>query len=370
MTWALPLTDASLSDAEVEAYLDALKGGWLTMGPRTQEFEGAFGTMIGVNGCLAVSSGAAGLQLALLALGVGAEDEVIVPAFTFVAAANAVLAVGARPVFCDAISDVDPVLGGQDVVRLVSSRTKAAILTHPFGIPAASESVAALCREQGIHLIEDCTTAIGARVAGTDRWAGAIGDVGVFSFRSGGPMPLGEGGMVAAGDETVAGRVRLLRSHAMTSVTWDRHRGHATSYDVVDIGFNYRLDEPRSAMGTRMLASLEQDVERRRALAARYREGLNGVSWISMPWSEDVLATAAPWGFAIVVDDRDALRRKLTELGIETSAQPAVTQLSRYRGAGECHRAEAFADRHCVVPLSSLTTEDDVDVVVSAISAA
>ena len=368
MSWAVSLENSELSDAEVDAYLDVLKGGWLTMGPRTQEFERMFGTMIGVDGCLAVSSGAAGLQLALLGLGIGVDDEVLLPAFTFVAAANAVVAVGARPVFCDASSDDDPRLAVEDIARLVSPRTKAVILTHPFGIPAASESVAALCRDRGIRLLEDCTTAIGALAPDTERWVGAIGDAGVFSFRSDGPMPLGEGGMVVAGDDAISRHVRLLRSHAMTSVTWDRHRGHATTYDVVDIGFNYRLDEPRSAMGIRMLASLERDLEHRRALAARYHEGLRGNAEITTPWADDELATAAPWGFAILSDDREALRRRLTERRIQTTAHPAVTQLSRYRGTAKCPRAEAFAARHCVVPLSSRMTEDDVDIVASAIA--
>jgi dTDP-4-amino-4,6-dideoxygalactose transaminase len=372
MSWGLPLTSAALSQDDVDAYVDCLRGGWLTMGPRVQEFEHRFRDTVGSGGCLAVSSGTAGLQLALLALGVGGDDEVVLPAFTFVAAANAVCAVGAQPVFCDAADELDPVLDCDTLANAISARTKAVVLTHPFGFPAPSEAVRKLCREHEIRLVEDCTSALGTRILGTERWAGTVGDVGVFSFRSSGPLPLGEGGMVVCDDDTVADRVRLLRSHAMTSVTWDRHRGHATSYDVVDIGFNYRLDEPRSALGLRRLASLDADVKHRRGLALRYREGLRDVSQTSSPWSDEAVRAASPWGFVIVADDRDGLRRRLAEAGIQSSAQPAVIQLSRYRAAqagSSFPRAERFADRHCVVPLSSTTTAEDVDAVVAALDA-
>src|SRR5262249_24356956 len=182
---------------------------------------------------VAVSSGTAALHLAIAAAGIGPGDEVIVPSFTFMADAAAVRYVGATPVFYDSCSPHYPNLDPADVAPRITPRRKAVIAVHLFGYPAAVETLRALCREHDVVLIEDVAQAVGARVDGGSR-TGTVGELGCFSFFSKKQLCVGEGGMVTTSDEGFAARVRSLRSHAMTSGTWDRHRGHAESYDVVD----------------------------------------------------------------------------------------------------------------------------------------
>jgi len=243
-----------MREADVEAVLDALRSGWLTMGPRIQAFEAAFADYVGAAHAVAVSSGTAALHLAVRAAGVAAGDEVVVPALGGDAAAAAVLAAGGEPVYGDAVSASDPAPDPADAARRVGARTRAVVAVHPHGFRATVPDVA-------VAVIEDCRAALGLG-------AGRAGLAACWSFADGRPLAMGEGGCVTTDDEAVAARVRLLRQHAMTSGTWDRHRGHSDSYDVVDVGFNFRLDEPRAALGSAQLAHLDEDLEARRAVEA------------------------------------------------------------------------------------------------------
>jgi dTDP-4-amino-4,6-dideoxygalactose transaminase len=264
VSWSVPLADVRLPEEDVEAVLDVLRSGWLTMGPRTGAFEEALGAWIGTPHALAVSSGTAALHLACRAAGVGVGDEVIVPAITFVASASAPRWCGADVVLCDVESPSRPNIDVADVERRLTPRTKAVIAVHFAGYPADMVALRRLCDAHGLVLIEDAAQAIGAVVdgdrGGAARQVGTIGDLGCFSFYSKKQLCVGEGGAVTTADDSLASRVRSLRSHAMTSGTWDRHRGHEDSYDVVDVGFNFRLDEPRAALGLARLAHIEQDL--------------------------------------------------------------------------------------------------------------
>ena len=270
MSWQIPLTDVVLSEEDIAAVLECLEGGWLTMGPRTDRFERAFAEFCDMPHAVAVSSGTAALHLALLAAGIGPGDEVLVPAFTFVAGAAAIRYCGATPVFVDSIGPTDLNLDPADAAQLITPRTRAILATHWMGYACDVEALERLCAEHGLLLIEDCAQSITARTA-DGRLTGTIGAAGCFSFFSKKQLSVGEGGMVVTHDEGLAAKVRSLRSHAMTSVTWDRHLGYAESYDVVDIGFNFRIDEPRAALGLSRLPRVPGDVERRRELVRSYR---------------------------------------------------------------------------------------------------
>jgi dTDP-4-amino-4,6-dideoxygalactose transaminase len=261
--WLVPLTDIAMPEQDVQAVLDCLKDGWLTMGPRTKGFERALAEYVDTPHAVTVSSGTAALHLACLAAGIGEGDEVIVPAFTFVASAAAPRYVGATPVLCDVKSPEDFNIDVQDAERRITSRTRAIVAVHFCGYPADLHDLRRLCDDHGLVLIEDCAQSIGARFDDS-------GELGAFSFFSKKQLCVGEGGMVATADERLAERVRALRSHALTSSTWDRHRGHDPSYDVTDIGFNYRLDEPRAALGMSRLERLTENIETRRMLVRAY----------------------------------------------------------------------------------------------------
>jgi dTDP-4-amino-4,6-dideoxygalactose transaminase len=225
-------------------------------------------------------------------------------------------------------------------------------------------------------LIEDCAQAIGARVDGAGRQVGTVGELGCFSFFSKKQLCVGEGGMVCTADEELDRRVRLFRSHALTSSTWDRHRGHDPAYDVVDIGFNSRLDEPRAALGLSRLTRLDEDIAARRAVARAYRERLASTAGIELAFDEQAVERSSHFVFPVLLSDRqarDRFREKLRAEGIQTTWYPALqsfTEYRRYAPAGGLARAGEVADRHCALPLSATMDEGMVESVVEAIHAA
>jgi dTDP-4-amino-4,6-dideoxygalactose transaminase len=374
--WRVPLTEIAVCESDVQAVLACLESGWLTMGPRTQAFEDALAEFVDTPHAVTVSSGTAALHLACLAAGIGPGDEVIVPAFTFVASASAPRYVGAEPVLCDVRGSHDFNIDPADAARRITPRTRAIVAVHFCGYPADLAALRALCDEHGLVLIEDCAQAIGARAGDGDRQVGTVGELGAFSFFSKKQLCVGEGGMVTSADERLADRVRLFRSHAMTSSTWDRHRGHDPAYDVVDIGFNYRLDEPRAALGLSRLARLSDSIASRRASVRAYRERLAEVDGIELPFDEQAVERSSHFAFPVLLADRQARDRFRDELkagGIQTTWYPALhtfTEYRRFAPADGLARASEAADRHCALPLSSTMDESEVDTVVDAVRAA
>ncbi len=370
MSWTLPLTDLELSEEDVAAFLGVLESGWLTMGPRTREFEDAFAQRFGAPHAVAVSCGTAALHLALLAAGIGDEDEVIVPAMTFVGAAAAAHSCGARPVLVESLGPEDLNLDPEDVERHIGPRTRAILATHWLGYACDLEALERVCREHGLILIEDCAHSITARDAG-GRFTGTVGAAGCFSFFSKKQLAVGEGGMILTADAALADKASSLRSHAMTSMTWERHRGHAESYDIVDVGFNFRLDEPRAALGLSRLTRLDDDVARRRELVRAYRARLRDVPGVTIPWTDEDVQRSSHFGFAILLDSGEArndIARGLAERGIQTTHYPALTRLSAFRDHAPRPRTEALAARHLVLPLSSTYSGREVDRVVDELT--
>src|SRR5579875_3707142 len=316
----LPLFDLRLEEQDLEAVAQTLRSGWLTLGPRTEAFELAFAEHLGARHAIAVSSCTAALHLAYLAAGVGPGDEVIVPSFTFAATAAAALYCGAKPVFAEICSREQPSLDPQDVERRITPATKAVCVVHYAGYAAAVDRLAALCDAHGIALIEDVAHAPSATLGG--RKLGTWGLAGAFSFFSNKVLSVGEGGLVSTDDDEVAELVRSRRSHAMTSGTWARHSGTADSYDVVGLGYNYRLDEPRSALLFSRLQRLESDIERRRELTRRYRSLLAQVPGIVVPFEDASVAESSCYVLPIMLE-RDGqqaeVSSRLRERGIQTS---------------------------------------------------
>jgi dTDP-4-amino-4,6-dideoxygalactose transaminase len=329
----LPLFDLRLEPQDLEAVADTLRSGWLTLGPRTAAFEEAFAAHLGARHAIAVSSCTAALHLAYLAAGVGPGDEVIVPSFTFAATASAALYCGATPVFAEIASRENPSLDPADVLRRVTPRTKAVCVVHFAGYPAAADRLRELCEESGIALIEDVAHAPSATLAG--RKLGTWGLAGAFSFFSNKILSVGEGGLLCTDSDEVADFARSRRSHAMTSGTWDRHRGNTDTYDVVGLGFNYRLDEPRAALLLSRLEHLEADIARRRELTLRYRELLGQVEGILVPFEDRDVPGSSCYVMPVMLeeDGRQAeVGRRLRERGIQTSIfYPAIHRFTAYR---------------------------------------
>ena len=230
------LSELQLGPDELEAIQEVLDSNWLTMGPVTQKFEREFAALHGARFALAVTNCTAALHLALLALGVKSGDEVIVPSLTFVATVNAVRYCGATPVFADIRGAHDLTLDPDDVSARVTPRTRGVIVMHYGGFPADMEAFRSLAEARQLFLVEDAAHAPASFLEG--RALGTLGDVGCFSFFSNKNMTTGEGGMLVTHRSDLNERMGLLRSHGMTSLTWERHLGHATGYDVVEVGFN------------------------------------------------------------------------------------------------------------------------------------
>jgi dTDP-4-amino-4,6-dideoxygalactose transaminase len=282
---------------------------------------------------VALSSCTAALHLAYLAAGVGPGDEVIVPSFTFAATAAAVIYCGATPVFAEIVSRKTPSLDPEDVERRITSRTKAICVVHYAGYAAAADRLKALCDERGLALIEDVAHAPSATLGG--RKLGTWGLAGAFSFFSNKVLSVGEGGLLCTDSDEVAATVRGLRSHAMTSGTWDRHTGRTDTYDVTGLGFNYRLDEPRAALLISRLARLEQEITRRRELTERYRELLAGIEGIIVPFEDADVPSSSCYVIPIMIEEdgrQEQVSSRLRERGIQTSIfYPSIHRFSAYR---------------------------------------
>lgn len=275
-----------LAEADIAAALDCLAGGWLTMGPRIAELEERFAARLGTAHAVAVSSASAALQLACMAVGARPGASVVVSALAGTEAVDGARAAGAGVQRADVIDASAPAL---EVEPAADDSTVAVVCSHLLGFPGDAAELAELCSSRGWALIEDVTAGLGARLS-DGRAAGTAGAIGCFSLAAGGVIGVGEGGMIVTADEALAVRVRSLRSHAMTSVTWDRHRGHADTYDIVDIGFNYRLDEPRAAIAQSQLARLDERVAEQRAAFDAVRR----LSAAPMLWDPDALRRSVP----------------------------------------------------------------------------
>lgn len=369
----IPLFDVRLSDADVAAVESALRSGWLTMGPRTERFEAAFAEHLGARHAVAVSTGTAALHLAYLAAGVRPGDEVIVPDITFVATASAVRYCGGVPVLADVRGSHDVGIDPEHVEARITPRTKAVTVVHYAGYAADVAAVREICDRHGIAMIEDAAHSPSATPAGGGAKLGTWGTASAFSFFSNKVLGCGEGGLVATDDDGVAATVRRLRSHAMTSGTWDRHRGHSNTYDVTDVGFNYRLDELRAALLEARMPGLEDDIARRRAIVHRYRELLRDVPGITVPYRDEDVEHSSCYVMPTIVEEpelRDPLREYLRERGVQTSVlYPAVHEFTAYRDPSRPlpARSARIARSELTLPLFPHLPAEDVEHVVELV---
>jgi len=371
----VPLFDVRLTDADLEAVAQTLRSGWLSMGPRTQEFERAFAAQLGVAHAVALSSATAALHLAYLTAGVGPGDEVIVPSYTFVATAAAVRYCGATPVFADILGAHDLSIDPDAVRRCLSPRTKAVACVHFAGYPAQVALLAQLCEEHGIALIEDAAHAPSGAVDG--RKLGSWGRAAAFSLFSNKILSVGEGGLLVTSDDAVAEKARSLRSHAMSTSTWERHASGSGAYEVDDVGFNYRIDEPRSALALSRLERLDQDIASHRRLTRAYRERLREHPGLTLPFSDQSLEGSCCYLMPVLLSKaarREQVREALRERhGVHTGIHYApVHTFAAYRqgeGGVGLPVTEQVAAGELTLPLFAHMSDSQLDRVVSAIEA-
>ena len=371
MNWLVPLSDIDFGPEETAAVVSVLESRWLTMGGVTQSFESEFAAYVNTKHALAVTNCTAALHMACMALGLGPQDEVIVPALTFVATANAVRYTGATPVFADVISENNLNISPDSIEQRITPRTRAIITMHYGGYPCDMPRIMEIAKKHGLQVIEDDAHSIGSELDGIRM--GNWGDIGCFSFFSNKNMTTGEGGMLTAREDAIAEKLSLFRSHGMTSLTWDRHKGHAWSYDVVALGYNYRIDEVRAAVGRVQLSKLDANNARRRSLTQQYREALQATApEITVPFADHPGISAAhimpvllPAG-----TDRILFMEKMKAQGIQTSIHyPPVHHFTGYKEFKNSVLpvTDDVAGREVTLPLYPAMKDTDIELVTKAI---
>lgn len=363
-TDVLRLTIPDVGDEELAAIGEVLASGMLVQGRFVAAFEAGLAERVGTRHAVACSSGTAALHLALLALGVGPGDEVIVPAFTYPATGNVVALCGAMPVLADVLPDtfaVDP----EQVAAKITKRTKAIMPVHPFGLSADMAALLPLADEQGVAVVEDAACALGATCG--DRPCGSMGRLGCFSFHPRKAITTAEGGAVTTDDDALAERIRVLRNHGLV-----RTKGWP---DFAVAGLNYRMSDVHGAIGAVQIGKLDAAVEARRRLARVYREALADIEWLTLP-AEPPGRRHVYQTFVTVVDegrDRDALIAHLLVEGVESSIGTyALHLLSFYRrtcghAPDDFPVARALFERTLSLPIYRGMTEADVAHVAEAL---
>lgn len=357
----VPFFDLNYGPEETAAAVEVLESRWISMGSRCARFEERFAALHNCPYAIAVANCTAALHLALRILEVGPGDEVIVPSLTFVATASVVRMQGAVPVFADIASLDDWTISVEDVERKITARTKAVIPMHYGGHGADMPRLCALAKDRHLKVVEDaCHAPLGKR---DGRFLGTFGDFACYSFYSNKNMSTGEGGMMLTADPDHAARARLLRAHGMTATAYDRERG-AEFYDVVDWGYNYRMDDIRAGIGLAQLDKLEADIEHRDRLVERYRRKLAGVPGIQIPFAT-YPGRSSNYVFGVLTEhpDRRGLREELKARGVATSMHyPPVHQFACFRdAAGRLPLTEEVGRREVSLPLFFAMTFEQVD---------
>lgn len=371
----LPYGHQIIDDTDIAAVSDVLRSDWLTTGPAVAAFEHAFAKSCGARFAVAVSSGTAALHIATLAAGVGPEHEVIVPALTFVASANCARYVGADPVFADVRDDTlsaDPAR----VAECISARTRAIVAVDYSGQPADLDELLALTRSAGAVLIEDAAHSVGAVYRG--RRVGGVADLTAFSLHPVKQMTAGEGGVVTTNDEALAGRLRLLRSHGIASAAADREHASTHHYEMVVLGYNYRLTDIQSALALSQLRRLPGWLERRSAIAAQYTAAFESVDAVRpLTTLPDRRSAWHIYPVRLRLErlraGRDDVYRALRAENIGVNVHfipvpwhPYYQQFGHRRGGWPV--AETAYEQLLTLPLWPGMTDDDVDDVIFAVT--
>lgn len=365
----VPFFDLDYDECEERAILDVLQSKWISMGPRTEEFEKRFAQALGAKHAVAVSNCTAALHLSMILLGVGPGDEVIVPSLTFVATAACVRMVGAKPVFADVSSLDDWRISPRDIEDKITPRTKAIIPMHYGGEGADIKKIMEIARENELFVVEDaCHAPLGEIEGGK---LGTFGELGCFSFYSNKNLSTGEGGMLVTDNDEHAERARLLRAHGMTTSARQRHEGQEF-YEVLEHGFNYRMDDLRSCLGLVQLKKLPERIKRRHEIASRYRNQLSNQKGLRLPENERKPSSVHHL-FVVLLDegiDRAGFRSHMRKLGVDTSMHyPPVHMFKGFHEEGISLPVTENVGKHSVsLPIFNQISNEQIDYVCNAVS--
>lgn len=360
----IPLFNLNYGEEEIEAVTETLRSRWISMGPKCLELEALFCSMLDVRYACAVTSCTAALHLACYCLGIGGGDEVICPSLTFAATVNCIRYVGATPVFCDVEGYENFGLAPDHIEQLITARTKAIIPMHYAGFPCDMDRIMQIAQKHNLYVIEDACHGPLSEYRG--KKLGTIGDIGCFSFFSNKNISTGEGGMVVTNNEDLYNRIKLARSHGMTTMSYQRASGHATSYDIGSLGFNYRLDDIRAALACAQIGKLRDDLKKRELVRKKYEQELESIRDIIIPYKGNG-NYVSNYIFPVLLrnsdrDKRERFRNILQQNGIQTSVHyPAVHRFSVYRDINaEVPKTEYVSDNEVTLPMYAALTAEEV----------
>jgi len=382
----IPIARTSLTEDEIQSVLEPLRNGWLVQGPKVKEFETRWSAFIGAQHSLAVTSCTTGMELALAALGLKPGDEVILPAFTWIATANVIEHFGAKPVFCDidlATFNIDVQL----IENLITDKTVGIMPVHLFGLSADMAPILALSKKYELWVVEDAACGFGAKYKGSH--VGSFGDVGVFSFHPRKAITTGEGGMVTGSNEELITKIQQLRDHGAVMSDLQRHLG-AKPYllaDHIHAGYNQRMTDIQGALGAKQMERASDIIDERRSIADKYNEAFAGLEWLGLPadiagyehgyQSYPCLLKPEPVSINNVEKINAARNNWMDELqtnGISTRpATHAVHMLTYYREKYELKSEDfpnAYLANDCSIslPLFHGMTSEEQDYVIQTVS--
>ena len=371
----IPYGRQSIDDEDIRAVIEVLKSDWITTGPLIEKFENAFALAVDAPYAVALSSGTAALHAAMFAIGIAPGDEVIVPAMTFAATANCIVYQGGAPVFADVTPDnllIDP----EDVEKKITSKTKAIISVDYTGHPCNYDRLKTIARNKDLFLVEDACHALGADYRG--RKVGSLADLTAFSFHPVKHITTGEGGMVTTGDPDMAARARIFRNHGITTDQRQRSEQGTWYYEMVELGYNYRITDFQCALGLSQLRKLPRWLARRREIARRYDEAFKTVVGISLlNVNPDVTHAYHLYVVRLASDglkkNRKAVFASLRKAGIGVNVHYIPVHLHPFyrerfgTGPGLCPVAEAAYEQIISLPIFPGMSEDDVEAVIRAV---
>lgn len=371
MEYKIPLFDLNFDEKEINAVAETIRSNWISTGPKCEELEQEFSELLNVKHAISLANCTGALHLACILCGIKEGDEVLCPSLSFVASVNCIRYVGATPVFCDIKSTNNMNIDSKEIEKNITAKTKAIIVVHMAGFPADMDEIMLIARKHNLKVIEDACHGPLSEYKG--KKLGTIGDIGCFSFFSNKNISTGEGGMLVTNNDEFAKRCKLLRSHGMTTMSYQRSKWHATSYDVVDLGYNFRMDDIRASIGIVQLRKLKVDLEKRVDVRRYYVEKLSSIEEIIIPF-KDNREFVSNYIMPIVlknstVEKRDELRNFIHSKGIQTSIHyPPIHKFSIYQKYPACLPiTEYVCDNEITLPMYANLKQQEIDLITDTI---